>query len=633
LTMNYLLSRKVDKVIALILFFLFQPTSLASDYRLKPHNAFLNYETLRDTNYGEVIGFTDEITGSFVWKGIPFARPPLGELRWRAPQPPEPWSKIRKTQVAGSACTQSNGETYLGNEDCLYLNVWSPQLSNDEIRQKDNRLPVMVWIHGGGNIRGDSDAVDAGQLAASQKVIVVAPNYRLGHFGWLSHSALRNDGTSPDDQSGNYGTLDIIQALQWVQGNISSFGGDPNRVTVFGVSAGARNTASLLVSPRAKGLFQGAIIQSGGTIMSRRSLAENFIDNDDPGHPQSSGELLLQLLQDDGLFKNREEAKNSLKDMSRVMIASYLRSKAYGQLDTAYIALANEHRSQYFLSEQLHRYKLDGTRSVPKLFEDGFVLSNGSFQELLKKGIYHKLPVIIGSNRDEDKSYLSHDPEFVSYVSGKREIKNKRLYDSTAKYIVGLRQAATVDELAEIMCKSRGCQIFSYRFDWDELGTVGGEDLSGLLGAAHGIEVPFVFGNRIQQNNSYAPGFGELDARLLSESIMSYWAQFAYTGDPGGGRKGELPKWRSFKHGKKIGEKLVLDVPADGGIRMAHNFLNKKQVLKQLVTDPDLDSLETRCRLYQDIIRQPITRLRPSEYGHLENGECGEMYPLSGFLE
>ena len=498
--MCYTLSRRVTLYLISITLCLSMPACLADSYQSNSQSVFLTNEVHRSTNSGDIIGSIDESTGSLVWKGIPFARAPLGELRWRAPEPPKSWPKAKSALTPGSACVQPYGESYIGSEDCLYLNIWSPRFAYNEVPVKNNLLPVMVWIHGGANIAGSGDLIDAGELAASQKVIVVAPNYRLGHFGWLTHAALRSSATSADDQSGNYGTLDIIRALQWVSENIASFGGDPNRVTVFGVSAGARNTASLLVSPLAKGLFQGAIIQSGGTIMTGKSLAENFIDSDEPGHPQSSGELLLQLLEDDGISKNRKEAKNILKTMSLSKVAQYLRGKSYTQLDRAYIALANKYKSGYFLLEQLHRYKLNGSRSVPKLFGDGFVLSNGSFQELLKKDIYHKLPIIIGNNRDEDKSYLSHDPEFVSYIAGKREIKNKGLYDLTANYITGFRQAATVDEPAEIMCKSRDCQVFAYRFDWDDLGSVNGENLSDLLGAAHGVEVPFVFGNLIKTN-------------------------------------------------------------------------------------------------------------------------------------
>lgn len=595
------------------------------------HGGSLNGEILRATKSGAIIGFIDESNGSSVWKGIPFARPPLNELRWRAPKPPKSWSKILRAHTASPVCVQPYGDSYRGNEDCLYLNIWSPRLSSNEISLKNNRLPVMVWIHGGANIVGSGNAIDAGELAVSQKVIVVAPNYRLGHFGWLTHAALRGVKTTADDQSGNYGMLDIIQALQWVQENIFAFGGDPNRVTVFGVSAGARNTASLLVSPRAKGLFHGAIIQSGGTIMSGKSLAENFIDSDSAGHPQSSGELLLQLLEDDGISKNRKEAKNTLKEMRPTEIAQYLRAKSYAQLDRAFIALANKHKSKYFFSEQLHRYKINGSRSVPKLFKDGIVLSNDGFQDLLKKGMYHKIPIIIGSNRDEDKSYLSHDPEFISYVKGKREINNKYLYDLTAKYITDLRQAATVDEPAEIMCKSRACQIFSYRFDWDDLGSFDGENLTGLLGAAHGAELPFVFGRLKQKNNQHAPpGFEDIHARHLSQSIMSYWAEFAYSGAPRKGRKGELPQWRIFRYDGNVGEKLLFDVPDGGGIRMDNSYFTKEEVLRRLTRGTELDSLEARCRLYQKIIHQPITRIVPGEYNLLENGACVELFPLNG---
>ncbi|UQZ37345.1 para-nitrobenzyl esterase [Paenibacillus sp. PK3_47] len=230
------------------------------------------------TQYGKLQGAHSD--GVNVWRGVPFAAPPAGSLRFRAPQPPEPWSGVREAlefapvshQPASTSSIRFGGTTPVYSEDCLYLNVWSPE-------SEDTLLPVMVWIHGGTFITGagSQPMFDGAEMAKKGKVIVVTVNYRLGPFGFLHLSPLGRDLAS------NAGLLDQIAALKWVQGNIAAFGGDPGRVTVFGESAGSMSIAALLAMPAAKGLFSGAIMQSGaaqsltgaqGEEISKALLAE-----------------------------------------------------------------------------------------------------------------------------------------------------------------------------------------------------------------------------------------------------------------------------------------------------------------------------------------------------------------------
>src|SRR5262249_2311693 len=158
-------------------------------------------------------------------------------------------------------------------------------------------LPVMVWIHGGGNTIGHAGFYEGGNLAASEKLVVVTVQYRLGPFGWMRHAALREGATSDAERSGNFATLDLIQALTWVHDNISAFGGDPDKVTIFGESAGGQNVYTLLLAPQARGLFQRAIVESGGLWPTTPAEAENLADAAEPGQAQSSNEILLRLLQ------------------------------------------------------------------------------------------------------------------------------------------------------------------------------------------------------------------------------------------------------------------------------------------------------------------------------------------------
>ena len=222
--------------------------------------------TYRHTSHGDIVGFIDR-HGARSWQGVPYASPPTKDLRWRAPRPPQNSYELRETLIPSDPCPQfalaaeisdeSATRRLIGKEDCLYLNVWSPPNAVD--------LPVMVWVHGGGNTIGNGGSYNGAWLAANREVVVVTINYRLGVFGWFRHPAIRTG--NHEDDSGNFGTLDIIQSLKWVNENILEFGGDPKNVTIFGESSGGRNVLAMIVSPLAKGLFHKAIVQSGGCLL------------------------------------------------------------------------------------------------------------------------------------------------------------------------------------------------------------------------------------------------------------------------------------------------------------------------------------------------------------------------------
>src|SRR5689334_22429037 len=225
---------------------------------------------------GTLQGLVDSTSGVLVFRGIPYAAPPVGELRWRAPQPAAKWSGVRDASKLGHNCMQHQPYDDIDpftagvSEDCLYLNVWTATLNPKQKR------PVMVWIHGGGFWAGfGGEERHNGAPLAKKGAVVVTLNYRLGPFGFLAHPALAAE--SPHHATGNYGLLDQIAALQWVRRNIARFGGDPNRVTIFGESAGGMSVGSLIASPLAKGLFARAILESGtgvGIGVSRREELE-----------------------------------------------------------------------------------------------------------------------------------------------------------------------------------------------------------------------------------------------------------------------------------------------------------------------------------------------------------------------
>ncbi|UGS40649.1 carboxylesterase/lipase family protein [Pseudocitrobacter corydidari] len=218
---------------------------------------------LAETRQGTLLGLVDE--NIHLWRGIPFAQPPVGALRWRAPQPVQPWTGVRQADTFSASCWQNidycrelgGGDPGRFSEDCLYLNVWSPAA-------RSAPLPVMVWLHGGGYTIGAGGLPPYdGKALAQRNVVVVTVNYRLGHLGFFAHPALEGEDNEPLN---NFALMDQIAALRWVQENIAAFGGDSNNVTLFGESAGARSVLSMMTSPKAAELFHKAVIQSGYTL-------------------------------------------------------------------------------------------------------------------------------------------------------------------------------------------------------------------------------------------------------------------------------------------------------------------------------------------------------------------------------
>jgi len=590
--------------------------------------------TERMTNNGKVIGFSEK-NGSHAWLGIPYAIPPVGALRWKAPLPAGRHTETLQALQTGSFCSQIGNPSIpvkddlmgqpVGSEDCLFLNIWAPRLTLDQIRQGDVRLPVMFWIHGGGNSIGHGGNYPGRTLAVRHNLIVVTINYRLGPLGWFSHPALRSGETTVEDQSGNYGTLDIIQALSWVRDNIAGFGGDPGNVTVFGESAGAFNTVSLLLASKAKGLFHKAIVQSGGIRLSSLSRAQNFRDDPEPGHRNSSKEVVSQLLLADGQVQNREDARKMQQQMSDQALNTYLMSKTAADLISQYDA------SNF------------GMLNFPHLIKDGAVLPQGNALDRFRdRATFNTMPLMIGNNRDELKLFMAFDPQYVNrYLKVIIRVKDSQQYASIAGYTSDAWKASGVDRLAAVLSQSQDKPVFAYRFDWDEEPTLLGADLSFLLGAAHMLEIPFVFGEE-QAGSDFSRIFNEDNAAgraSLSSSMTSYWAEFAYTGSPGRGREHKLPKWKSWgEAGQNHGATLIFDTPEDKGIRMSTDITPMEAIKTRLVADTAISDQKLLCGLYVRLFGDENQFLSdPSlwndqEYENLGKEGC-RSFPRSAFLE
>jgi len=407
-----------------------------------------------------------------------------------------------------------------GCEDCLYLNIWRPKTSETE-------LPVYLYIHGGGNSIGSSATSSYYGNAVVQKsnILYISVNFRLGAIGWFFHPAVTGSG-SPEDQSGNYGTLDLVKALEWVGDNIRAFGGDPSNITIAGESGGAFNVLSLLVSPSAKGLFHRAVVESGLSLVSSTEEAE-----------AQSHKLLVALLMKDRRARNEHEAERLISEMKEDEIDSYFRSKS------AFTITKNIPTMDFGMAEWRTIFK-DGT-VIP---EEGYeVFSSGEWA--------NKVPVIIGCTKDEMKlfGYFRKDPPL-----------NTREYDLVWKYHSLLWRANGVDELASKMASRGEVPVYAYRFDWGSFDENGISVLPGNkgreLGAHHAAEIPFFLGMGLAD---IAMLIGRTHTKhnqqgreRLTDLCMKYLANFAKTGNPNGD---ELPHWPAWDNAKGKEKLLVLD--------------------------------------------------------------------------
>lgn len=554
--------------------------------------------TIRSIKAGKIIGTRDE-NGIATWQGIPYAAPPVGDLRWKAPVSPKPWGTDPYMAVA----TGAPGLQYLdmmndppvtfygqtmGGEDCLYLNVWAPETPG--------KKPVMFWIHGGGESVGEGGIYNGRKLAEIYDVVVVNFNYRLGPFGWFSHPLL-NTGGSSADWSGNFGTLDIIFALKWVQENIAAFGGDKDNVTVFGESAGGLNTMSMLASPRAAGLFHKAAIESGvfgwipeQTAWCTRAMAENYVDAPSPGLTRSSKEVVLKLLIQKGLAQDRASAKAVQDSMTPTEFRAFLMSLSSADMLAAYD----------------YEETLGGILLKPAVIRDGAVIPDTDPLSLFESGHYNQVPTIVGTNRDEYKLFMMMMPEYVNNVAEMVPlVQNKNDYALSAYYFSEAWKALSADALSTALAVNQPDSVFTYRFDWDEEPNLVAVDVSFVIGAAHGMEIPFVFATPdfsvVQSKETFIYNrFNEEGRYALADSMSSYWAALAYYGNPGNGMpfKPQSVTWTPWNADAGIDKLMVFDTPESGGPVMSSYMVSLDDVKAQLQAEDGYEESGMKCDVY-----------------------------------
>jgi para-nitrobenzyl esterase len=445
------------------------------------------------------------------FKGIPFAAPPVGPLRWKAPQPVTPWTGVRQASEYGARCMQ--GSIYSDmifhdtgpSEDCLYLNLWMPA------NPASPKLPVMVWIYGGGYQAGATSEPrqDGGNLS-KRGVVVVSMNYRLGIFGFFSHPELSKE--SGHDSSGNYGLLDQLAALQWVRKNIATFGGDPDNVTIFGESAGSFSVSALVASPLAKGLFKRAIGESGA-YLSTGTL---------PLKPHAETE------QADLAFAKASLGADSLAD---------LRAKPAGELLQAVLkekgVFFSPNIDGYFLPESILSIFMAGQQSMVPLLA-GWNRDESNYHAILGQDA----PTAANFRTHLDSLYGAHADEIAKLYSGSTEAEIKRAaQDLAGDRFIGFGTWKWL----EMTAKTGKVPVYRYQFD-QTLPLAPDAPAGAEPSAPHASEIEFVF----QVLSSRQLPWRSED-RNVSELMGTYWTNFAKTGDPNG--RG-VPRWPlySAKH-------------------------------------------------------------------------------------
>ena len=515
------------------------------------------------------------------WDDIPYAEPPIGDLRWKAPRKMDATSrhKILKPQE-NNFCVQepsglggSDGNSFFsGTEDCLYLDIKRPK------KEIQNLLPVMLWIHGGGNTSGLKDLYDFSTFVKNHEVLVVTINYRLGPFGWFTHPSIQGL-QSGIDKTSNFGTLDIIAALEWVQSNIELFGGDPGNVTIFGESAGGHNVLSLLVADQARGLFHKAISQSGYTTSHSKDEAYKQI-NSSSTSKHTSWNIVDQVIKDNSLElkqkKNSIEIRKMLKNLS----------------------------SRDFFKYYSRRYSYE---NLPLLTADGIVIPEIGLSEALSKKEYvNKVPIIAGSNRDEVKLWLASAKYFVNldysllgsvFKVPKVILNDKDAFNIFNSYRSRAWKIRGVDGPLRSLYESGNNDLYAYRFDWDDHRRFIIADFKELIGAAHATEIPLLTGN-----NKLVGDYGFLiyprgpSKRFTSKNMMLCWSNFAKNGEPGLSTNGI--RWNKYNGLTSLPSNyLILDKRRD--LKMTFDNFSFSSLIQDLYEENDLTNLEKCVVLLQ----------------------------------
>jgi para-nitrobenzyl esterase len=511
---------------------------------------------VQTTVYGKVQGYEANEGQTLIWKGIPYAKAPVGALRWKAPQNPDQWSGTFDATKNGNIGIQLSGGKINGSEDCLNLDIYRPN-------SNDTNLPILVYIHGGNNQTGSSFSDNFQQFAANAKAIVVSLNYRLGLLGFNNLPALKTG--NPYEDSGNYTLLDISKSLDWLKENIPYFGGNPNNITVSGTSAGGRDVMAMLISPIFDGKFQKAISFSGGMTIANYEAGVKLI-----------ARAIAPLVVEDKVKATEAEAYRWLLTNDKA-IKSYL----YG--------LSADRITKLMTGAGIRM------AVFPHLYNDGTVLPQEGFNT--KK--YNKVPLIMVTGSNEFATFTRSDPEFAA-IKDENLLSDAQIYKSyrfAVNYGSKLYGLVNAQGSAENMIGKYNAPIYTCDFDWGSDPALVGEKMAKLYGSYHVISIPFltnVAGSRIP-----ADAFNTAGAQDLVTKFQKYIANFLWTGNPNS--KG-LVEWKPWQDAKTGPTQLLLNANKEKAIiTMSSERIKYEDVLKEMEADTSV-SKEVKDNLIENVL-------------------------------
>ena len=528
---------------------------------------------VQETTYGKVNGAEVNAGKALLWQGIPYAKAPSGQKRWKSPENPTVGDAFDATRTP-QVCLQFVGGKILGSEDCLNLDIYRP---NTDAKN----LPVLVYIHGGNNQTGTSKEFNADNFVVSANAIVVSINHRLGLLGFNTLPALKTG--DPAEDSGNHALLDISKSLEWIKKNIASFGGNPNNITVSGFSAGGRDVMAMLISPIFSGKFQKAISLSGGMTVADSGDSTRLI-----------AKAIAPLVVEDKVKGSEEEAYHWLLT-SEPAVKDYLNGLSGDRLaklmPNAGIRMA----------------------VFPHLFNDGTVLPYDGFET--KR--YNDVSLMMVTGSQEFSIFARSDKEFSGFkdaelIGDAEKYKQYRFANNYGGKLYGLFNA---QESAEKMIGKYKSPIYTVDIDWGDNPNAVGEVMAKLYGSFHGVWNPLLTGKNGGRAASFPSSFSSPGAKDLSAKFVSYVSNFLWTGNPNG--KG-LTHWKPWISGKNGPTQLLLDADLERAkISMSSERTRYEEVLREMDADNSIPKADKERLIRNVLSGRWFSRKLDLYYGNL----------------
>ena len=544
------MKKRIFRFWGVLLLLLFSVISAETLNKSGKNTADLQYysdSTVRNTEFGTIKGTLNSEQNVLIWTGVPYAKAPVNELRWKKPVNPDKWAGVLNTDKPGNIAVQLTGDGITGSEDSLNLDIYRPNTAS-------KNLPVLVYIHGGNNQGGKSGEITGNAVVNDLDAVFISLNYRLGPLGFNPLPAL-NTGDNEED-SGNYALLDMAKALDWIKNNIENFGGNPENITISGFSAGGRDVMAMLASPLFKNKFQKAVSFSGGMTIADKAASEKVF-----------ARAVAPLVVQDKIKVNEQEAYEWLltKDPA---VKNYL----YG---------VSAERLAPLMGNAGIRMSV-----FPHLYNDGYVLPENSFDTKN----YNSVPLLMLTGTSEFSMFAKFDPYFSqSFQDDKISGKALSEFNFASKYGGKLYSLFNVEDSAEKMFPNYKADIYAMEIKFGDNKTAVGEKMA-LYGAFHGVFVPLL--DTASQNYTWLAGdaYSSNGAKELSVIFKKYLYNFIRNGNPNESSLTQWDKWslENEKLGKSI---LYLDADSESAyIYMGKKEFTYEDVLKEMDKDKSIDS-------------------------------------------